>query len=603
MIRNSLFLKILALAALAVFCASPASAERLQQRVARGNNVGMGVVDTWCMPWITASWTGNTIQYPKGSGNFLVNDAWTIVMGTARDLNNDGLPEDTLINGSGGRDNMPGYCSIEGYDIITAAGAVEPNMEGYMGDIQFNRVWTTKDDAELAEWPVEARNPRTSSGTPVVYGAETMFTHSGDVFNSWGGPEMGFYCGWSLYFLDFAESNNMVYVHNYFQNVTEYMKYNPDAGYRAVGQANPNGWTWHGMWLVHNQRQFGWLRQNMGWAYHPAKDIDIAWCKQDPVHGLSPPNPPLLAVKVINYPKLRDQEAKMLNIYTVSGTEFGVSGFGNLVAMGLSHRDVYKAVVKTKLPAAVVGQINPFSGREVDGWPGVGQPTDQRYNQWWWGGASNWNHYNFYGELIDVAPRDSFGMDFVIMFPKPGHQPLVAPTFDLANIDSPYMQEAFAPAEAWTEVAKTTVDGGFVTPSTPVAPPLTIIPGDREVTIAWSDVNLQTPDAYYVFLQDHPELDPNGVYRQYDFEGFKLYRSFVGPNDSHSEQIYSSSISGGDLSFAYVDKLNDDNPYFRMRNGMKVWYALVPYDMNYDTNTGESFSLPDPASGKAWNRA
>jgi len=62
------------------------------------------------------------------------------------------------------------------------------------------------------------------------------------------------------------------------------------------------------------------------------------------------------------------------------------------------------------------------------------------------------------------------------------------------------------------------------------------------VTIAWSDVNLQTPDAYYEFLQTHPGLDPNGVYRQYDFEGFRLYRSFVGPNDSHSEVIYSSSV-------------------------------------------------------------
>jgi len=39
-----------------------------------------------------------------------------------------------------------------------------------------------------------------------------------------------------------------------------------------------------------------------------------------------------------------------------------------------------------------------------------------------------------------------------------------------------------------------------------------------------------------------------------------------------------------------------------MRNGMKVWYALVPYDNNINPADGSSFSLPDPTSGKVWNR-
>ncbi len=139
-------------------------------------------------------------------------------------------------------------------------------------------------------------------------------------------------------------------------------------------------------------------------------------------------------------------------------------------------------------------------------------------------------------------------------------------------------------------------------PSTPQSPPLTIIPGDRQVTLTWSDVNLQTPDPYYGFLQQNPELDPNGVYREYDFEGYRLYRSFVGPNDSHSEKIWQSSLGTGDLHFFYVDRYEDDHPYYRMRNGMKVWYAIVPYDRNYDPSTGGELSLPAESSGKTWNR-
>ncbi|MEA2062281.1 MAG: hypothetical protein U9P14_01165, partial [Gemmatimonadota bacterium] len=95
----------------------------------------------------------------------------------------------------------------------------------------------------------------------------------------------------------------------------------------------------------------------------------------------------------------------------------------------------------------------------------------------------------------------------------------------------------------------------------------------------------------------------NGSYKEYDMEGYRLYRSFVGPNDSHSELIGDFSKGGGNLQFFFVDKMEDDRDYgYRMKNGMKVWYALVPYDKNTDPATGASFSLPDPTSGKLWNK-
>jgi len=160
---------------------------------------------------------------------------------------------------------------------------------------------------------------------------------------------------------------------------------------------------------------------------------------------------------------------------------------------------------------------------------------------------------------------------------------------------------AFLP---YADVADIVAEGGFILPETPAPPPLTIIPGDRAVTITWSDVNVHTPDAYYGFLQDHPELDPGGLYREYDFEGYRLYRSFVGPNDSHSELIYECSISAGDLGFFYKDSYEKDEAggLYRLRNGMKVWYALVPYDSNVDPASGATLSLPSLESGKNWNR-
>ena len=166
------------------------------------------------------------------------------------------------------------------------------------------------------------------------------------------------------------------------------------------------------------------------------------------------------------------------------------------------------------------------------------------------------------------------------------------PDLVAANIDDPMMQELLKPAEDWSEIAEIIVNGGFQVPVSPTTPPLTIVPGDRQVTLTWSDLPLQQPDPYYAFLQDNPELDPDGVYRQYDFEGFRVYRSFVGPNDSHSELLADYNLSSSNLQFYYIDKLEDDEPYNRMRNGMKIWYAVVAYDANVDPATNEAFSLP-----------
>jgi len=602
--RNSFFIQIFALAALVAIYAGTASAEYRLLRVSRGNNVGMGFMCDWCCPWITADWTGNTIQFPKGSGNLILNDAWTVGMMTARDINNDGAPEDTLVMGSGGRDNMPFWCSIYAEATLSQLVAGGEDMESAAsarGGRYLDRVWSSTDAAEVAEWPVEGRWPISSSGEPIIHGAETIFEHTGDVFNSWGGPACGFYMGWACYFLDFGESNNMVYTHIQIHNVTHFMKWN--ATYKDKCAAVPDGWKWWGMILFNNWRQMGFGKSsNLGWAYHPAKEINVLWSSRTPrISNWTPQDPPLLGMKVLAYPRLREQTTGLIQIHTVAGTEFGFSAENNLLAMGLAHPKVYRAVVN-KL-GMYTGQTNPFTGKAmIDGYPGILHPDDARYNQWLWGGSSNWNHYTFWGELHDVAPKDTFSIDFVIMFSPTGVTPIVHPNYDIANIDDPGMQTAFAPQAHYAAVAQTTYNGGYLTPETPVAPLQTIIPGDRQVTITWSDINLQTPDKYYYFLRDN-NLDPDHLYREYDFEGYRLYRSFVGPNDSHSEMIYNCSLSDGNVAFFFVDKYDNDQPYYRMRDGMKVWYALVPYDRNYDNVTGAMFSLPAPTSGKVWNRA
>jgi hypothetical protein len=592
------FLVILTLAVLICMISVPASAEILRSRTSRGNNLGVIVECGWGMPW---GGSGRPWQFPKGSGNYCFNDGMTIAVPAAIDKDGDGEAEDTTgINHM--RAMMPGRASLEAYDLIMAAEAEGQHPNSVMDWQENNRVWSSLDADELAAWPIEGRIGHTASGAPNVASAgETMFFHSQDVWVSWGFMCPGGYYAWTLRFLDFGESNNMMYGNIYYRNMSEYMKYNPSSGYAS--NAVPGGWTYKSAIVVSNHRstKYGSSSNNNGWMYHPERRITGIYPDKGPIAGFTPSVAPMIAYTIIIPPSHNDEVMDLKSYHVHEADEFGYSGTKQAF-VGETWGFAYRYGMNLD-QGLYPGSVNPFHGREVYGaWPGRLEPTDDRFNQWLWGGASDWMHYTTWGEVHDLAPRDSLNWDFAYMLTYPGVDPLDVPDYDLDNIDDAMMQDAFAPLEVYHDVADIVVKSGFKVPSTPTAPELTIIPGDRQVTITWSDINLQTPDAYYYFLEEN-NINQDGHYLEYDFEGFRVYRSFVGPNDSHLELLEDFNKSAGNLQFFYIDKLEDDKPLLRMRNGMKVWYAVVPYDKNYDPSDGSMFSLPDPSSGKTWNRA
>ncbi|MFH1070282.1 MAG: hypothetical protein V1794_11740 [Candidatus Glassbacteria bacterium] len=598
--RKSILLSIVALAVLAALAAVPAQAEQRGSRTSQGNNIGVYVNRGWGGPFTNGPW-----QWPRGSANNITFNTLTHAIAVAQDINGDGTAEDTVgvmhmreISGS--------LASLESKAIIEAEAAAGSNMEGRMNELRYNRVWTNLDPDELAAWPIEGRIPRGDpNGAPnVASGGETMFVNMADVFYSYGynvGP-MGAAYQYTLRFLNFAESNNMVYGNVFARNMSEYAKYNPNATYKATGQAHPDGWTWKGAVLVTNHRNAAFGSGTEGWALKASKEILCFYSASPTVGGWTPPRAPLFGLKFINPPHTADQTMKMTSIHHVDwSAEFGFTGHKQIF-VGFPY-GVYYLVALDKETGYYPGVTNPWTGEPLRGaWPGMLQEEDARYAQWIWAGPSSFMTYACYGELHDIAPRDTITWDFTYAITYPGLESYVRPEMDLVNIDDPVMQQVLNPIEDMMVVAEVVINGNFALPTTPTSPPLTIIPGDRQVSITWSDVNLQTADPYYYFLQENPALDPDHLYREYDFEGFRVYRSYVGPNDSHSQLLANYSLSANSLQFHYIDRNEDDQPLFRMRNGMKVWYAVVPYDRNYDPATGASFSLPDPASGKTWNR-
>ncbi len=601
MIRQRNFQLIIAMAALLGCLASPVLAERRYQRTGRVNNVGMGMIAGWGGALRSG---GNSIQLPSGSGNFFKNDVWLFSMTAVRDLDGDGSPEDTSYCN---KNSMAGYAGLN-YNRIEDLAGQGLNMETATSEragTDISQIWSSLDPGNLDSWPWEAREPKSATGTPVIRGAETLVAHTGDTFNAWynNPPPIGWYMCWSLYFLDFGESNNMVYGNVWMQNSTHYFKFNDNLK-DNVGATLPDGHKWFEFSVIMNLRApqfagYGSGYNYAGWAFHPEKGITAHYSREPTNSSFSPPEPPVIGFKMLKMPEHNGETMRLANINTWDHmAPFGFEG----------TRDMMTAYSSWALNEAAMGKfdmfpgaISPFTGKGgMIGWPGMLEPDEPRYNQWLWGGDSQ-NTYTMYSALHDFEARDSTSFDFVIMVTPANGKSIIVPELTTDNIDSPVMQDAFLDQERYADVAAQVNESGYLTPATPLPPPLTIIPGDRQVTITWGDINAKTPDPYYAYVNAEG-LDPNGYYREYDLEGFRIYRSFVGPNDSHSELLGDFNMSDGNIRFHYIDRMDDDNPFFRMTNGMKVWYAVVPYDKNYDTLTGDMFSLPDTTSGKTWNR-
>lgn len=75
------------------------------------------------------------------------------------------------------------------------------------------------------------------------------------------------------------------------------------------------------------------------------------------------------------------------------------------------------------------------------------------------------------------------------------------------------------------QVAQAIVDAKFLMPTAPDAPDFFLIPSDNAVTVVWQpSATEQTGDPYYALASDRSSAlyDPN--YRQFDVEGYRIYR-------------------------------------------------------------------------------
>ena len=238
------FFSKLIVVALIFALSGPAYGMLTKSRTSQGNNVQLNI------QLGNSVFTG-TSMFPKGSGNLIPSfeGGWGHAMAIARDLDGDGAMEDTSNGSSRGRSIYGGNTSLESYDELKAlVDGGEPRMDQACNRLEHNRVWSSLDPDDLADWPPEFREGRSVSGAPILHGAETIVVRHGNAFRNdfpGGVPAPGPSLEYRCHFMNFGESNNMVYTHLFIRNMSEYIKWGPNEGFRDQVTNTPDGQIWN----------------------------------------------------------------------------------------------------------------------------------------------------------------------------------------------------------------------------------------------------------------------------------------------------------------------------------------------------------------------
>ncbi len=139
-------------------------------------------------------------------------------------------------------------------------------------------------------------------------------------------------------------------------------------------------------------------------------------------------------------------------------------------------------------------------------------------------------------------------------------------------------------------------DAEWVVPSPPSVPNITAVPMDQQITLVWDNSPLYEEDPFRKVMKEAGDT----VYREYDFEGFRLWKSRTGlpddwellgewdiendvdllpgdmwiRNDEHPDgfNVSGQKSNNEGLKYSYIDK--------DVLNGIAYFYAVTSFDFN-----------------------
>jgi len=153
-------------------------------------------------------------------------------------------------------------------------------------------------------------------------------------------------------------------------------------------------------------------------------------------------------------------------------------------------------------------------------------------------------------------------------------------------------------------------DQGWLLPGPPLAPNLTMVPGDNQVQLVWDNLPEVTPDPYWVKVASDTSKIGSGwdpVYRGYDFEGYIVYKSKNGSDwgilaqcDKRGNGVAISFPPGGDSTIAESLWITGDDTLGlfyalldkNVTNGFTYYYCVTAYDYNFTTSVWDTTVYP-----------
>ena len=133
-----------------------------------------------------------------------------------------------------------------------------------------------------------------------------------------------------------------------------------------------------------------------------------------------------------------------------------------------------------------------------------------------------------------------------------------------------------------SDIAQGIFDNNFLLPKPPVAPEVTVRPGDRKAFITWNETAETTADEFYSITSDPNSSLYDPTFREYDFEGYRVWRSETGRAtdwemiaeydvSSSTPRTVAISVDGG----AYGGEVTFDRAttegYFLNYGGEELW--------------------------------
>ena len=129
--------------------------------------------------------------------------------------------------------------------------------------------------------------------------------------------------------------------------------------------------------------------------------------------------------------------------------------------------------------------------------------------------------YQYYHQKNTLCPGDTTRLAYALVcgFPSVGDPASMATSPEgLAQVAAELIQNA--------AMAKSLYETDYSMPRPPQSPNVRIIPGDHQVTVTWDNISEYSRDGFY------DQYAGQGTdYREFDFEGYRVYRSTTGEAD------------------------------------------------------------------------